>query len=144
MDFERWLTKLADFLVKAGVPAEHGPMAALGLVFLSLTLLSLIVVVLLLRRKIRPGEVRDEVSAESLVEEPETTDEVATEEVTTPGEVEEVFVEEPPPTLTTVPEVEEPANLYQRMRQGLARTRSSLPSTSRPVAVCSISPSNAP
>lgn len=139
MDFERWLTKLADFLVKAGVPAEHGPMAALGLVFLSLTLLSLIVVVLLLRRKFRPGEVRDEVSAEALVEEPETTDEVATEEVTTPGEVEEVFVEEPPPTLTampeveeppstltTVPEVEEPANLYQRMRQGLARTRSSL------------------
>jgi fused signal recognition particle receptor len=126
MDFERWLTKLADFLVKAGVPVEHGPMAALGLVFLSLTLLSLIVVALLLRRKFRPGEARDEVSAESLVEEPETTDEVATEEVTAPGEVEEVFVEEPPPTLTAMPEVEEPVSLYQRMRQGLARTRSSL------------------
>ncbi|MGK2945964.1 MAG: hypothetical protein ACSLFC_14675, partial [Desulfuromonadales bacterium] len=108
MDFERWLTKLADFLVKAGVPVEHGPMAALGLVFLSLTLLSLIVVVLLLRRKSRPGEARDDVSAESLVEEPETTDEVATEEVTSPGEVEEIFVEEPPPTLTAMPEVEEP------------------------------------
>ena len=126
MDFERWLTKLADFLVKAGVPVEHGPMAALGLVFLSLTLLSLIVVALLLRRKFRPGEARDEVSAESLVEEPETTDEVATEEVTAPGEVEEVFVEEPPPTLTAMLEVEEPVSLYQRMRQGLARTRSSL------------------
>jgi fused signal recognition particle receptor len=123
MDFERWLAKLADFLVTLGVPAEHGPIAALGLVFVSMTLVSLVVVVLLLRRKYRFGERQAEESAEP----PETTAEVAREEDLSPAEVEQVPVEEPLPTLVAVPEKEEETvSLYQRMRQGLARTRSSL------------------
>jgi fused signal recognition particle receptor len=123
MDFERWLAKLADFLVTLGVPAEHGPIAALGLVFVSMTLVSLVVVVLLLRRKYRFGERQAEESAEP----PETTAEVAREEDLSPSEAEQVPVEEPLPTLVAVPEKEEETvSLYQRMRQGLARTRSSL------------------
>jgi len=123
MDFERWLAKLADFLVTLGVPAEYGPIAALGLVFVSMTLVSLVVVVLLLRRKYRFGERQAEESAEP----PETTAEVAREEDLSPAEVEQVPVEEPLPTLVAVPEKEEETvSLYQRMRQGLARTRSSL------------------
>ena len=39
MNFELWLKELADFLVASGVPAEHGPMAALGWFTLCLTLL---------------------------------------------------------------------------------------------------------
>jgi len=42
MNYELWLKKITDFLVNAGVPAEHGPMAALGLVYLCLTLLFLV------------------------------------------------------------------------------------------------------
>ncbi len=123
MDFERWLAKLADFLVTLGVPAEDGPIAALGLIFISITLVSLVVVVLLLRRKYRPGERQAEVSAEP----PETTAEVARQEDLSPAEAEQIPIEEPLPTLVTVPEKEEETiSLYQRMRQGLARTRSSL------------------
>ena len=43
MEWEAWLNKIADLLVSAGVPAEHGPMAALALIYLGLTLLSLLV-----------------------------------------------------------------------------------------------------
>ena len=56
MDFNLWLNKLADVLIAAGIPAEDGPMAALGLVFLSLTLLSLALVVLLLKRNYRSSD----------------------------------------------------------------------------------------
>jgi fused signal recognition particle receptor len=88
-----------------------------------MTLVSLVVVVLLLRRKYRFGERQAEESAEP----PETTAEVAREEDLSPAEVEQVPVEEPLPTLVAVPEKEEETvSLYQRMRQGLARTRSSL------------------
>ncbi len=123
MDFERWLVKLADFLVTLGVPAEDGPIAALGLIFISMTLVSLVVVVLLLRKKYRSVDRQAEVPAEP----PETTAEAAIEEDLSPVEAEQVPVEEPLPTLAAVPEKEEEAiSLYQRMRQGLARTRSSL------------------
>ncbi|MDH3454231.1 MAG: signal recognition particle-docking protein FtsY [Desulfuromonadales bacterium] len=125
MDFEHWLAKLADFLVAAGVPAEHGPMAALGTVFLALTLLSLVVVALLLRRNLRSGKVRAEVTAEPVVEGSEAAAEVATEEVS-PLEAAEAPVSEPRPKPEAVPEAEQPVNLFQRMRQGLARTRTSL------------------
>jgi fused signal recognition particle receptor len=126
MDFERWLAKLADFLVTAGVPAEHGPMAALGVVFLSLTLFSLVVVVLLLRRNFRSGDVRAEVPAKPVVEELEAAGEVAVEEEVSPAEVAEAIVEEPQPIARVTPDEEEPVSLFHRMRQGLARTRSSL------------------
>ena len=126
MDFERWLAKLADFLVNAGVPAEHGPMAALGLVFLSLTLFSLVVVALLLRRNFRSGDVQAGVSAKPVAEELEAAGEVAVEEEESLAEVAEAIVEEPQPIARVTPDEEEPVSLFHRMRQGLARTRSSL------------------
>jgi fused signal recognition particle receptor len=113
MDFERWLATLADFLVTLGIPVEHGPMAALGLVFLSLTLLSLVVVVLLLRRNFRSKAAQVEVLEEQVLAGREATDGAAQ-------------VVEPQQVLPAMPEEEEPVSLYQRMRQGLARTRSSL------------------
>ncbi|MGK2906391.1 MAG: signal recognition particle-docking protein FtsY [Desulfuromonadales bacterium] len=123
MDIERWMATLADFLVTVGVPAEHGPIAALGLVFLSLTVLSLVVVVLLLRRNFRSKAAQAEMPAEQVLAGHEATDETAIA-VAPPGE--EVQVGEPQQALPAVPEEEEAASLYQRMRQGLARTRSSL------------------
>ncbi len=53
MEFELWLQKIADLLVRAGVPAEDGSMAALALVYLVLTFCSLGIVILLLRRNLR-------------------------------------------------------------------------------------------
>ena len=125
MDFEHWLGKLADSLVTAGVPAEYGLMAALGLVFLALTLLSLLIVVLLLRRNLRSTGVRSEVAAEPFVEGPETTVEPAIEEVS-PAEAAVIPVGELQPKPTPVVEAEEQVSFFQRMRQGLSRTRSSL------------------
>ena len=126
MAFERWLAALADVLVTLGIPAEHGPMAALGLVFLSLTLLSLVVVVLLLRRNFRSKAAQVEVPAEQALAGHETTDEAATAAGPAPAADVEVQVVEPQQALPAIPEEEEPVSLYQRMRQGLARTRSSL------------------
>jgi len=107
MNFEHWLKQLAEFLVASGVPAEHGPTAALGVVYLFLTLLSLVVVALLLKRNLRP---KDRPSA------PPTSPTSAPVEETT-----EVPVEERVEMV-----VEAPDNLFQRMRKGLAKTRSSL------------------
>lgn len=111
MDFELWLNKFSDFLVTAGVPAEDGSMVALGLIFLSLTLLSLVIVVLLLKRNLRSDE-QDVATGEA--------DDVVQVEV---EEAEEAIAAEMPGEL---PAAEEPDGLFQRMRQGLAKTRSSL------------------
>jgi fused signal recognition particle receptor len=132
MDFELWLKKLADFLVVAGVPPEQGPIVALGLVFLSITLLSLLLVLLLLRKNFRSKDVQAEISEELISEETEPVDEetglvTETEEEQVPAQVE---VEEVPVVEPSRPPVElsddESASLFQRMQQGLAKTRSSL------------------
>ena len=134
MDFELWLNQLADFLVTAGVPAEQGPVAALGLVFLCATLLSLLIVILLLRRNFRFKGDQTEI-AEAPVDEEQAAvaaevDDVETEEIeeaeTSQAEADLVPVEEPPPSPVAEPADEEPVNLFQRMQQGLAKTRSSL------------------
>jgi fused signal recognition particle receptor len=131
MNFELWLQKIADFLVTAGVAAEDGPMAALALIFLVLTFFSLGIVVLLLRRNLRTHKTTDEPQSDAPVETPEAAGEAAesvevidipepvpAEEIPVAAELEAVAVEEA---------VEkEPVSLYQRMRQGLAKTRSSL------------------
>ena len=52
MNFELWLKELANFLVASGVPAEHGSMAALALVYLSLTLFALLIVAFLLKKNL--------------------------------------------------------------------------------------------
>jgi fused signal recognition particle receptor len=132
MKFELWLQKIADFLVKAGVPAEDGPMAALALIYLVLTFCSLGIVVLLLRKNLKNQKTVDQPQPETPVE---TTDEVAevaeesAEVVDTSDSVPaEDVIATPVPEQAAVEEVveEEPASLYQRMRQGLAKTRSSL------------------
>ncbi len=135
MNFELWLQKIADFLVTAGVAAEDGPMAALALIFLVLTFCSLGIVVLLLRRNLRTQKTADEPQDDAPVETPEAAGEAAESaaesvevadtpepvpaaEVSVAAELETVAVEE-------VVE-KEPVSLYHRMRQGLAKTRSSL------------------
>jgi len=124
MDFELWLNKLSDLLVTAGVPAENGPMAALGLIFLSLTLLSLAVVVLLLKRNLR-SEDGQEVAAEA-DEEISDHAESGVAEDAVPDEAEEAPVEESLQAQVALPVAEESDSLFQRMRLGLAKTRSSL------------------
>lgn len=127
MDIEMALQELAALLVRLGVPAEDGPMAALVLIYLALTLLSLLIVVVLLRRNLRRRTPRAD-STEAVVEEevagqeeePATADQEETEAVTPPpaaGPVEPAVVE--PVGAPTV-------NLFQRMKQGLSKTRHSL------------------
>ncbi|NOR49571.1 MAG: hypothetical protein GQ530_00875, partial [Desulfuromonadales bacterium] len=125
MDFELWLKKLADFLVVAGVPPEQGPIVALGLVFLCITLLSLLLVLLLLRKNFRSKDVQAEISEETEPVDEETglVTETEEEQVTAQVEVGEApVVDRPPIELSD----DESASLFQRMQQGLAKTRSSL------------------
>ncbi len=124
MDFELWLNKLSDLLVTAGVPAANGPTAALGLIFLSLTLLSLAVVVLLLKRNLRSDD-GQEVAVEA-DEEISDHAESGVAEDAVPDEAEEAPVEESLQAQVELPVAEESDSLFQRMRLGLAKTRSSL------------------
>ena len=119
MELDVWLNQIADFLVNAGVPAEHGPMAALALIYLGLTLLSLLIVVALLRRNLRSKKAA--AKAEEQLEpagQPEAVSRDEVTETTDPGA--DLIAQEPSPV------VEETVNLYQRMRAGLNKTRSSL------------------
>ena len=68
MNFELWLNKIADFLVTVGVSAEDGPMAALALVYLVLTFLSLGIVLCLLRRNLRKQKTITETIDEPVAE----------------------------------------------------------------------------
>ncbi len=129
MEFAVWLNRIADFLVNTGVPAEHGPMAALALIYLGLTLLSLLIVVALLRRNLRSKKAAAE--AEQRVQpagQPEV--EPRDEKTGAADSGEAPTVKLPPPLgeepVIKKPVVEEPVNLYQRMRAGLHKTRSSL------------------
>lgn len=131
MKFELWLQKLADFLIAAGVAPEDGSMAALALVYLVLTFCSLGIVALLLRRNLRSqktaADPQDDVPLETpeaageaaeSVEVADTPEPVPAAEISGAVELEAVAVEEA---------VEkDPVSLYQRMRQGLAKTRNSL------------------
>lgn len=134
MDFELWLNKLADFLVVAGVPPEQGQIAALGLVFLCMTLLSLLVVLLLLRRNFRSKEAQTEIAEEPVSEEPVAEETEAVAEVAEVAEKpsvpqvedEAVPVAEPLRAPAELPADAEPVSLFQRMQQGLAKTRTSL------------------
>ena len=131
MKFELWLQKLADFLIAAGVAPEDGSMAALALVYLVLTFCSLGIVALLLRRNLRSQKTAADPQDDVPLETPEAAGEAAesVEVADTPEpvpaagisgavELEAVAVEEA---------VEkDPVSLYQRMRQGLAKTRNSL------------------
>jgi len=131
MNFELWLQKIADFLVAAGVAPEDGQMAALALIYLVLTFCALGIVVLLLRRNLRTQKTTVEPQEEAPLETPEAAGEAAeSAEVAEPSELapaEEVPLAAEPETVVVEEVVEkEPVSLYQRMRQGLAKTRSSL------------------
>lgn len=131
MNFELWLQKIADFLVAAGVAPEDGQMAALALIYLVLTFCALGIVVLLLRRNLRAQKTTVEPQEEAPLETPEAAGEAAeSAEVAEPSEpapAEEVPLAAEPETVAVEEVVEkEPVSLYQRMRQGLAKTRSSL------------------
>jgi len=126
MNFELWLQKIADLLVNAGVPAEQGATAALALVYLCLTLLSLVVVVFLLRRNLRSRKGSAVPSGRPVEQEERAAAEAVVAEEPPQGAVAPAPSAEPAPKPTLPAAVEEPANLFQRMRQGLAKTRSSL------------------
>ncbi|MEJ2471672.1 MAG: signal recognition particle-docking protein FtsY [Desulfuromonadales bacterium] len=119
MDFEKYLQPIAAFLIDAGVPAQHGLMAALGLVYLGLTLLSLLIVIVVLRKNLRSRQGKEAPPAEEPVAEEPAVEEPKVEE----PKVEEPKVEEPK---VEEPKVEEPVSLFQRLRTGLAKTRGSL------------------
>ena len=131
MNFELWLQKIADFLVAAGVAPEDGQMAALALIYLVLTFCALGIVVLLLRRNLRTQKTTAEPQEDAPLETLEATGEAAeSAEVAEPSEpapAEEVPLAAEPATVAVEEVVDrEPVSLYQRMRQGLAKTRSSL------------------
>ena len=124
MELAAWLNKIADFLVSAGVPAEHGPMAALALIYLGLTLLSLLVVIALLRRNLRSSDAGEEADGQVEATGPE---EVAPPiEETELHAVDEVTAAHEAPPAKGEQAIEEPVNLFQRMRTGLDKTRRSL------------------
>ena len=124
MELEVWLNKVAEFLISVGVPAEHGSMAALALIYLALTLLSLLVVIALLRRKLRSPVAGEE--ADGQVEAPAPEDVAPPIEDTELSAVDEAAAAHEAPPAKQEPTVEEPVNLFQRMRAGLDKTRASL------------------
>jgi len=128
MKFELWVQKIADFLVAAGVAPEDGQMAALALIYLVLTFCALGIVVLLLRRNLRAQKTTVEPQEEAPLETPEAAGEAAeSAEPSEPAPAEEVPLATEPETVAVEEVVEkEPVSLYQRMRQGLSKTRSSL------------------
>jgi fused signal recognition particle receptor len=128
MNFELWLNKIADFLVTLGVSAEDGPMAALALVYLVLTFLSLGIVLCLLRRNLRKQKTTTEMIDEPVAESAEAGPEADEIEEALAEEAQSISEAMPAEETAVVEEIieEQPVSLYQRMRQGLAKTRSSL------------------
>jgi fused signal recognition particle receptor len=125
MDFELLLKELADFLVTTGIPAEYGAFAALGLVFLCLTLLSVVVILLVLRRNLRSRAVELEAPPAPISEKPVTPfGTVDADGIRSDSEGVGGLKSQIAPVV--LPADEEPLSFYQRMRHGLARTRSSL------------------
>jgi len=128
MDFSIWLQQIADVLVSLGVPVEHGSMAALALIYLCLTLLSLLIVVMLLRRNLRPGPDEAESADKEPVglkthEAPRAEQRQETEQSLALSETESASVVPPD---QAEPEVHGTGSLFQRMHVGLSRTRHSL------------------
>jgi fused signal recognition particle receptor len=127
MNFELWLQKIADFLVTAGVASEDAPMAALALIYLVLTFCCLGIVVLLLRRNLRTQKTATQSQDVAPVETSEIAQSAEVAESSEQTLAEESSVAFEPETVTVKEVVEgESVSLYQRMRQGLAKTRSSL------------------
>ncbi len=139
-----WLnTLIADFstfLLNAGIPEEYASLVAFGLIYLGVTFVVLLFV-LLLRSLFRrggkkgdatttakpaeeePAEVGDvSPAAETVAEEPEPEPESEPETAVEPAA--EVPAAEPPVPPEAV--VEPPLSLFEKLKQGLAKTQSSL------------------
>lgn len=126
MDFEFWLKYLADFLITAGVPAEHAPMAALGLVFACFTLLSLLIALLLLRKNFRSGVADGEIVDGPDAEVTESSEGFSVAEEIPSIEAENRGDEESQSSSVLLPTDDVSPGLLQRMQKGLAKTRTSL------------------
>lgn len=125
MELDIWLKNTADFLIGLGLPQEYGDIAALSVMYLILTVVVLVLVILLLKRKFRqpaPSKQADvqEATATTASEEVESAQKelgsdgpelAGTEELTPAGDIADI--------------TDEPASLYQKVRQGLSKTRSS-------------------
>jgi fused signal recognition particle receptor len=133
--FKLWLDKLAAILGKAGVPEHQQAVAALGLVFILVTLLVVVIVLLLVRRS-GPGRrtasrggkaaAQPPVGLPSTeVEAPDATRAEAVEAA--PGSGIEPTAEAVDPAVATpAPTEGETLPLFERMRRGLAKTQASL------------------
>jgi len=147
-----WLQPLLDLLGRMGVPQEQQQTYALGVLFLLATLIVLLLILVLLRRR-RPAPSvqapRDIVTEDRTAEEETVVSEadssaaeIAADDISAEiaEPVSEIAVgveplEEPPAPVTPEPvavsgheaaAVGEPVSLFQRMRQGLAKTQSGL------------------
>ena len=113
-----WLTlvlqRLAELLGQWGVPEAYRQAAALGVLYLGVTVVLLIFVLLLVRLR-RPKRPRPEPAKPPV--------EAAEKEAEAPAETP---IEAVPPKPAPEPAVEAPVSLFDRMRTGLAKTSSSL------------------
>ena len=129
MKLDTWLEKTADFFVALGVPAEHSMMAALASIYLAATIFSLVIVVLLLRAKFgRRSADKESVSKESKEQDEfvETKEKAHQKEISSePSEASSQIQVQHSTTGRETAELE-PVNLFQRMCEGLSKTRSSL------------------
>lgn len=146
-----YLVILQQFLVGLGVPEAQGALAALGLIYLLLTLLLLLFILLLVvrsrgRRAVKRAA-RQVVEAETEAEtveapadmgvaepeavvaevEPDVEPEPAAAPVEEPAVTPEVPSETPEPAVVSAPEeTPAPVSMFERLRLGLNKTRSSL------------------
>lgn len=136
----QWLTRLAEFLVRLGLPEQYGGTAALALIYLLVTLVVLVCVLLFVRRgrfdkrppqrpEPPPGaEEKAELPTEGEEEREEAPEERVLEKKEEPGpKPKEIPSAAPPvhPPAEAPPSAPAPS-LLDRMRAGLAKTQASV------------------
>jgi len=137
-----WLEQLAALLGQYGIPAEQQMTAALGLVFVLVSLLIVVLILLLVRRRVSVRQEKPQqplpIDAESVTAAEAGGPDLATEtQVAEDGAVEtQVEAESEAPVEAAVPPIaaaevaaaDEDAglSLFERMRRGLAKTQASL------------------
>lgn len=132
------LSGLADLLIRLGVPEAYGTTAALGLIYVLVTLVVLLAIVAVLRRSRRAAARPMAPPREEEIPPAEAEEEIS-EEVPAPGEegAEEIPPAGGPPSpaapeprrepAVAPPAAEAPApSLFDRLRAGLAKTQASL------------------
>jgi fused signal recognition particle receptor len=131
-----WLEWLGELLVRLGVPEAYGITAAFALIYIVVTLILLLGILVLFRirkskerRRQKPPQTPPPPPAEEEREEPEA-DEAAqarqARETAAEAEGAEEIAPAQPIPLEPAEEDLRPANLFERMRAGLAKTQASL------------------